>query len=59
VGFGKNATFTEKIITHRGGDALASVIAALAAFKAVVHEDALIPDHGGDWEMEGCVYGSI
>jgi hypothetical protein len=56
VSFGKNAEIKDKIIANMGGDALDSVIAALAAFKAVQDQEALIPETDGYWKIEGYVY---
>jgi hypothetical protein len=56
VAFVKGAVLEEKIIDNKRGDALDSVIAALAAFKAVKDEDTLIPDDDGYWKIEGYVY---
>jgi len=52
----KDAALEDKIIANKGGDALDSVIAALAAFKAVKTVDALIPDDNDHWKIEGYVY---
>jgi len=56
VSFGKNAEIKGKIIADKGGDALDSVIAAIAVFSAIQNQDALIPDDNGYWEIEGYVY---
>ena len=40
----------------KGGDALDSVIAAMAAFNAIHNVDGLIPDDNGNWKTEGYVY---
>ena len=47
---------THKIIEDNGGDALDSVIAAMATFNAIQNEDDLIPDDNGFWKIEGYVY---
>jgi len=56
VVFVKDAALEEKIVVNKGGDALDSVIAALAAFNAVQNQDALIPKDDGYWRREGYVY---
>jgi hypothetical protein len=56
VTFGKDAALEDKIIANKGGDALDSVIAALAAFKTIQNVDALIPEDNGNWKTEGYVY---
>jgi hypothetical protein len=56
VAFLEDAALEDKIIDNTGGDALDSVIAALAAFKAVQNMDALIPKEDGYWKTEGYVY---
>jgi len=54
--FGKNTEIKDKIIADKGGDALDSVIAAIATFNALQNGDALIPDENGYWKIEGYVY---
>jgi hypothetical protein len=56
VSFGKNSALKDKIIANKGGDALDSVIAALASFKAIQNQDALIPQDDRYWKIEGYVY---
>ena len=46
----------ESVIADRHGDALDSVVAAIAAFNAIRHKDALIPEDKGQWKIEGYVY---
>ncbi len=45
-----------KIIADKGGDALDSVIAAMATLNAIKNQDTLIPDDNGHWKIEGHVY---
>ena len=45
----------QTIIEDKGGDALDSVIAAMATFTAIRNEDVLIPDDNGLWMIEGYV----
>jgi hypothetical protein len=52
----KNAELKQKNIANKGGDALDSVIAALAAFKTIQNQDGLIPEDDGYWTIEGYVY---
>jgi len=56
VTFVKDAALEDKIIANKGGDALDSVTAALAAIKAIQNEDGLIPKDDGYWRIEGYVY---
>jgi hypothetical protein len=56
VVFVKDAALKDKILSDKGGDALDSVIAALAAFKAVQNQDDLFPDEDRYWKIEGYVY---
>jgi hypothetical protein len=50
------AEIKQTIIEDNGGDALDSVIAAMAAFNAIQNEDPLIPDDNGYWKIEGYIY---
>lgn len=52
----KSADIRHRIIEDNGGDALDSVIAAMAIFNAIQDEDGLIPDDNGFWKIEGYVY---
>ena len=45
-----------KIIEDTGGDALDSIIAAMATFNAIRNKDILIPEDDGHWKIEGYVY---
>ena len=56
VVFVKDAALKDKILSNKGGDALDSVIAALAAFKAVQNQDDLFRDEDRYWKIEGSVY---
>ena len=46
----------QSIIADRHGDAMDSLLAAMAAFKADKNGYALIPDNNGYWKIEGYVY---
>ena len=46
----------KKILENHGGDALDSVIAAIATFNALKNKDSLIPDDDGLWKIEGHIY---
>jgi len=46
----------QSVIADRNGDALDSVIAAMASFNATQNEYAIIPDDNGYWKIEGYVY---
>jgi hypothetical protein len=46
----------QSIIADRYGDALDSLLAAMAAFNAEKNEYALTPDDNGYWKIEGYVY---
>lgn len=50
------ADIKHRITENKGGDALDSVIAAMATFNAIRNEDDLIPDDNGYWRIEGYVY---
>ena len=52
----KDVAIEKNIIDNKGGDALDSVIAALAVFSAIQNQDALIPEDEGYWKIEGYVY---
>lgn len=52
----QNSDITHRIIEDKGGDALDSVIAAMATFNALKNKDSLIPDDNGFWEIEGYVF---
>jgi len=54
--FGKNKGIKDMILSDRGGDALDSVIAAVAAFNVIQKGDVFIPDDNGYWKIEGYVY---
>ncbi len=45
----------EKILRNPGGDALDSLLAAVAAWTAAKERE--VPAPGGDWTREGWVYG--
>ena len=46
----------QSIIADRHGDAMDSLLAAMAAFNADKNGYALIPDNNGYWKIEGYVY---
>ena len=46
----------QTIIADRHGDALDSLLAAMAVFNAAKDEYAFTPDDNGYWEIEGYVY---
>lgn len=52
----KHAEIRHKIMEDKGGDALDSVIAAMATFNAIRNVDGLIPHDNGNWKTEGYVY---
>jgi hypothetical protein len=52
----EEAEIKQKIIEDKGGDALDSVIGAMATFNAVLNQDALVRDDNGYLKIEGYVY---
>jgi len=53
---GQTAEIKDKIIADKGGDALDSIIAAMATFNAIRNTDSLFPNDNGYWKIEGYVY---
>ena len=52
----EQAEIRHRILTDNGGDALDSVIAAMASLNAIQNEDALISGDNRYWKIEGYVY---